>query len=56
MPMSPVTCDERGRTSLGWLFVAGRVAGKGGAPAAASGRAAGGEAARDLVPERAEAT
>jgi sarcosine oxidase subunit alpha len=37
----PVQVDADGRTSVPWLFAAGRVAGQGGARAAASGSAAG---------------
>jgi pyruvate/2-oxoglutarate dehydrogenase complex dihydrolipoamide dehydrogenase (E3) component len=37
----PVQVEADGRTSVPWLFAAGRVAGQGGARAAASGEAAG---------------
>ncbi|HEY2031813.1 MAG TPA: 2Fe-2S iron-sulfur cluster-binding protein [Myxococcales bacterium] len=37
----PVQVDAEGRTSVPWLFAAGRVAGQGGPRAAESGRAAG---------------
>jgi sarcosine oxidase subunit alpha len=43
----PVQTDAEGRTSVPWLFAAGRVAGQGGAKAAASGAAAAGAACRD---------
>jgi thioredoxin reductase len=37
----PVQVDAEGRTSVPWLFAAGRVAGQGGLKAIASGEAAG---------------
>ena len=37
----PLEVDERGRTTVSWIFAAGRVCGKGGADAAQSGTIAG---------------
>jgi sarcosine oxidase subunit alpha len=42
----PVEADADGRTAVPWLFVAGRIAGRGGAQAVPSGQAAGKAAAR----------